>query len=393
MKKFFKIFSTSLIVSIFSFSLTASAFVIESGNIVDIREVVEEDLYISSVKGEINSDVLGDLYIAAGFVEIEANIAEDLVVLGGQVEVDADVRGDVRIFGGDVKISGTIEEDLVISGGNVTISEDSQILGSVLLSGAYFVTIEGDVAGDLVGAVSIFDLSGNIAGDVSISVQEELDLLPGSQIGGNLTYYSIRELEIPEDIVAGEISHEQLLNKTVGVKNLESSKKEFFIIRGIWGLTTSSLLALLLVIFTPNLLLNVGRIAQKETLNSFGIGLMTLIVGFVAVVILAMTVLGISISLLLLNLLLIAVYFTKIFLAAWLSLYILKEPAKKSKKKAAFRLKYFASIFLMLLLYYGLLLIPYFGALIRFIGFTIVLGAIVKYKKEICEHLLKKKLI
>ena len=120
--------------------------------------------------------------MAGGQVAVRATVGDDLYAAGGQVEVDALVAGNARI-----------------AGGRVRIDPESRIDGGVAVAGGT-VTAEGTFGRYLTIAGGTVTLGGRINGDVQVYA-DALTVLPGTRIGGRLSYRTSDEVTLPADVV------------------------------------------------------------------------------------------------------------------------------------------------------------------------------------------------
>ncbi|MBD3361099.1 hypothetical protein GF366_04860 [Candidatus Peregrinibacteria bacterium] len=369
MKKILSIF-LSVIVLTFLTTTTAGALTIEAAENIVITESILDDAYIFGGNANIEADIFGDLYIAGGIVVINGNIEEDLVVAGGRVTVMGEVRGDLRVAGGEVSIYGNVGDDIVAAGGMVTIGNGS-VVGGTLLAGSGILTINGTITEDVRGGMGMLLLNGIVGRDVIVTIEDTINISEKAEIKGDLNYSAIIEASIPEDVVKGEI----LFNKFEKKEILKDVTLVFFIFKLI-SLLAAVLLALIFVLFMPMTVIRSGTLARQNILRSFGIGLLTIISTFIGSILLMVTVIGIPLALIVLALLLIAFYVSKIFVSAWLASYILDFKKKVSKSKL------FGGLLLALLIYYLVGIIPFIGWLLNIILFLIGIGIIVLIKKE-----------
>jgi hypothetical protein len=152
-----------------------------AGAAVELREPITGDALLAGGTVESNASIGGDATMAGGQVAVRATVGDDLYVAGGRVEVDALVAGNARIAGGRVRVAPEtrIEGGAAIAGGTVTIG------GSF---GRYLTVAGGDVT-----------LGGEVAGDVRVYA-DSLTVLPGTRIGGRLSYRSSAAVTLPPDV-------------------------------------------------------------------------------------------------------------------------------------------------------------------------------------------------
>ena len=193
------------LVSVFILSLPAYAINIDTTDNLVIDDDLLDDSYFASANAVIKGNVLGDLYIFGSTITINGNIYEDLVVIGGKVQINGNVSGDLRVIGGQVSIFGNVGDDLVIAGGQVDISKDSVIDGSIL-SGAGILSVDGQVKGELRGAFGMLFISGKIFDNVSVTIEDSINIDDDAEIYGDLNYTGLIEANIPDNTVKGDVN-------------------------------------------------------------------------------------------------------------------------------------------------------------------------------------------
>jgi cytoskeletal protein CcmA (bactofilin family) len=131
-------------------------------------------------------DVGGSSVLAGGRVESTANVHGNAVLLGGAVRVTGATSEDVYAAGGDVSIDGRVGRNLRVAGGQVVVSPTAEVLGDVGIAGGH-VVIEGRVAGDINLAGGRVRLNGPVGGDVDVHAGQ-LEIGPAARIEGRVQY-------------------------------------------------------------------------------------------------------------------------------------------------------------------------------------------------------------
>ncbi|MEK7519857.1 MAG: hypothetical protein AAB581_01240 [Patescibacteria group bacterium] len=141
------------IVAVITVPAFASAAVVKSGEKVDIgkNERIAENIYVAGGTLTISGTIDGDLLAVGGTLTISGPVRDDVAVAGGTVHIASDIGGDARVAGGNVTIDGTIGGDLAVAGGNIVILPDTVIAGDLMAAGGN-ITNQGTVK----GKISIF---------------------------------------------------------------------------------------------------------------------------------------------------------------------------------------------------------------------------------------------
>jgi hypothetical protein len=109
----------------------------------------------------------GDLAVFGGDVLIEegAVVRGSMAVIGGDAEVEAQasIEGDVAVIGGDLEIAGTVNGNLAIIGGEVSLGEEALVDGDIATMGGELIqspgaVITGNVADNPAPSITIPDV-------------------------------------------------------------------------------------------------------------------------------------------------------------------------------------------------------------------------------------------
>ena len=183
--------------------LTAALLVLACPVLADDAESIAtgigDDYFSAGAMVELREPIAGDALLAGGTVESNASIGGDATMAGGQVAVRATVGDDLYAAGGQVEVDALVAGNARIAGGRVRIEPESRINGGVAIAGAT-VTAAGTFGRYLTIAGGTVTLSGRINGDVHVYA-DTLTVLPGTRIGGRLSYRTSDEVALPADIV------------------------------------------------------------------------------------------------------------------------------------------------------------------------------------------------
>lgn len=153
----------------------------------------------------VDATVDGDLFAAGGDVALRGARAEDLFAAGGFLSLYDVTAADAILAGGQVDASGRFDGDLIAAGGSVEVGPAAEVAGDALLAGGR-VEIVGNVQGELRAAAAHIRISGKVGGPASLAA-ERIVLGPGARIAGDVIYRAGEEIEIVEGAqVQGEIT-------------------------------------------------------------------------------------------------------------------------------------------------------------------------------------------
>jgi len=174
----------------------------------------------------------------------------NILALGCNVDVQrgATVYGSIADFGGNVQIAGAVNGSIATFGGNVTLAETAVVQGNVAALGGRYISA------------------------------------PGATVRGNAT----------SGVAPIAPTQPAPFNPVARMFNFR-----FDLLGGIITALAFAALGALIVIFAPNATRRVSEAAQKQPLNVAGVGCLTLIVFPILMILLAITIIGIPIALLL----------------------------------------------------------------------------------------------
>ena len=229
------------------------------------------------------SPVSGDEFLLAGSVNSRAEVGDDFRAIGGSINVEESIGGDLVAFGFSVRNSGITKGSVFIVAANVTMANGS----------AGPVTIYGNS----------ISLGGNFAGDVNIVASGKITLTASTTISGKLSYQSPESATIPESVtVSGGIGY----TNASYLPNVGTSRILAFISIGFFLLVRilgALILAGLLAGLFPKLAEAVVERALTKRPSSI---LLTMLLGFAVFIVtpilflmLALTFVGIGLSILL----------------------------------------------------------------------------------------------
>ncbi|ELY65531.1 hypothetical protein [Natrinema versiforme] len=246
----------------------------------------------------------------------EGETVDSLEAFGGSVIVRGTVTGDVSAVGGDVRIetTGEVGGDLEAAGGSVTIA--GSVDGDVEIgAGSLTITESGTVGDSLMAGVGSATIDGTIEGDAEIGA-ETIRLGESASIAGDLRYDG--DLEGNTDAVAGEIEEDASLGVDVA-PTIQPFASWLF---AAYVLAVNLLIGAVLLALFPRFSDGVADRVASGPLRSGLVGLGVLIGVPVLLVALAITVVGIPLSLIggfAFGLLLwIGVIYGRFAIAAWL---------------------------------------------------------------------------
>ncbi len=298
MKKIFFVFGTVLVLGMSTtMTMAAPTLLAPKDGTVAIDQPLNDDLYAAGNSIVISKPIQGDLIACGGTIDVDANVSGDILVMGGTVIIRGNVGDDLRIGGGQVNIYGTIGDDLLIGGGTVVLGSAAVVKGDIV-TGAGNLTLNGKVLGNARLAADIISVSGIIGGNADIHTGSNFTIKEKAKIGGLLRYWA--EKENPDfSKNAGKVEFHKIVFKQMGKMGMFGVFVGMTVFLVFWKLLGMFILGLLLVLLLPKYMPRVADEIRKKYWNMLGYGLLTIILAPFAMVILAMTVVGIPLAILL----------------------------------------------------------------------------------------------
>ncbi len=329
-------------------------------------EIVSGNLYAAGNTITVDGNINGDLIAAAQTININGRIEGDIIVAAQNININGEVGGNVRVAGTAITLNNSVARNVTIFGANVVLGNNSNVGWDVFAMGSV-LEARGNINGGLSGNAGKALISGKIGKDINLTLgknnaNESLIIAPETIIGGNLIYTAKNPAQISDKInIGGKI--EQKIPQTKDVNWL-----------AVWSLAkTYSIFSTLVV---GLVLIFLGKKAIPKTINkikekSFHALVPGLIIMFILpplALLLAFTLIGIPLALIVLIWWFIALYVSKIFTAVFVGQLIFKKLIKKDDEQLIWSL--IIGVFVCWLLF----AIPFVGWIISLIAIWLGLG-------------------
>ena len=152
----------------------------------------QDDLFLLGASDTMKSDGTN------GVVTLAGECRNDVWALGNIVELSGQVRDHARFLARTVTVSGSIARGALLMGSAVHLTKTSRLDGDAWLIGENLVA-EGIVQGRLTMMGQNVTLAGTFATNVHVMAQD-IVVLPGTKVAGNLVYRSATELILDKDV-------------------------------------------------------------------------------------------------------------------------------------------------------------------------------------------------
>lgn len=224
----------------------------------------------------------------------DETINDDLEAFGGTIVVHGIVNGDLEAFAGNVLVAGTVTGDVEAAAGNVQIT--GTVGGNVEAAGGNVEVAQGaEIGGDVEAAAGSVIMNGVVDGTVEAAA-ETITLGPAARIGGDLVYEGTLN-RAEGATVSGQVRQDGDLS--VGAPFAGGAAPAFPpLVFDIFGFLANLFLGVVLLLAFPRFSERVLGTGLAAPLKAGGIGLLTLVAVPVALVLVALTIIGIPLSLL-----------------------------------------------------------------------------------------------
>jgi cytoskeletal protein CcmA (bactofilin family) len=307
-------------------SVSAIEFVQRDQFISSEAETLRDEMWISAQTITISGDALDDLFAAGGVLDLRGNFKSDVWAGGDQVIAAGRFNDHVRLVSRTVQVSGALGGSLTAMGTTVKIDPSATIAKNVLCLGENIIS-EGSVAGNVRIVAQKATLGGKIAGNVSIAAQE-IVILPGTMIGGDLSYTAPKELVLsPSVTLGGKL-----------VRTFETPAPRQFLKPNLAGHFGFAFAALLTGLVFSSIFSRYTAHTVQLLRASRGACLLT---GFAALFLIPMsaflllfTLVGVPLSILMSLFYLILLYLSKVAVGLWLGALILRRTEISKQNRA-----------------------------------------------------------
>jgi cytoskeletal protein CcmA (bactofilin family) len=275
---------------------------------LDLR--IEEDERVVVAAGETVADTL---VVTAEQVQVDGVVEGDLVVAADRLTLRGVVHGDLYLFVRELDLAGSVEGSLhgaveqlhvtgSLAGGVLAATErfdlaDSGQVGRDVRLFAEGASLEGSVGRDVHFAGDWLEVRGAVARDVEVLAGERASILGGARIGRNVTARLPEgdAVFVAEDAqVTGEVAtthHEH------GRDGLRRYTHAGFYLFAVLHFAASFVFGLVLFLLLPSLFRERLE-GSGDLFRSLGLGFLALVATPVAVLAVALTVVGLPIAVL-----------------------------------------------------------------------------------------------
>jgi hypothetical protein len=199
--------------------------------IIDADEVIDDDLFVSGERVEVNGTVKGDLFATGGQVVVNGQVEGSLIIAAQAAEFNGQVDGSVygSAYSLVVGPEASAGRNLYVGAYSLE-TEAGSTVGRSLYVGAYQAVLGGEVARDVRAGLGALELNGQVNGDLYVEVGSAdtappestryffpgapivpavlpgLHFGPEASVAGNVWYQSRAEQALPAEAVGGQVT-------------------------------------------------------------------------------------------------------------------------------------------------------------------------------------------
>lgn len=243
-------------------------------------------LALQSFSGDqvsVDSPVADDVFAAGGTISVNAPV-DSLVALGGTITINAPVKGDVIVAGGRVTANNNIGGKLVAAGGTVDVNGDVGT-NAVLIGGTVKINERSVIGRDAEISAGTVVNSGHVNGNLTVKSERFTGTGP---VGGESTYVR------------------------TGPGSLSEIFSLFWVLFSIGWL----ILGLVLMYIAPGRYKVVEEEVRKSPIVRLVVGFTGLVVACIVLVLLALTIIGLPVAIVMGLLVIIGIIVSVIFVSS-----------------------------------------------------------------------------
>ena len=352
-----------LLIVLLALSLPGFALERRHSDIVTVRanETVDDTLLASGNIVRVEGVVNGDVLAFGGTVEVRGTVKGDLVSFAKRIVVSGTVEGNIFNLSNSLDLDGQLGHSIYGLMQSLRVNDRGRV-GEGMVVGAGDVSLEGEVNRSVTMYAGNADVSGSVGRELTMA-GDNLTLTNTARIGGNLSA-RVRDLRNVHIADGATITGTRVIQ--VRERENRFTRPRFYFFQAVW-LAAAMLVGWLGLVLFPGFF-QASTHAVGSGWRSLGLGIAVLAGVPVAIILTAITLVGLPASLMLLMVYLVAIYLAKIWVGAFLGQMLLK-PTGVTKSD------WLLGLLVGLLILTVVRFIPYLGGLVHFGVVCLGLGA------------------
>jgi cytoskeletal protein CcmA (bactofilin family) len=335
---------------------------------VEAGTTVNDSLIAIGSSVVVDGVVDGDLVAFAREVVVRGTVMGDVLTAAESVSIEGSVAGNVLGFGRSVEaLEGRIDRNLYGFGQRVLIGRGARIGGDATMF-AETSRMSGTVGRDVLGFARELELGGEVARNVGF-FGEEARVLPGADVGGDLT------LHVPREANARVADGATVAGKVVTDVRFTRERPNRFLRPGFYGFEIARLAAAFIIgwivfALAPSLA-GVQLGAPIEMLKTGGLGLLAIVATPIAALLVAFTLIGLPLAVIAIFVWLTALYLAKIVVAGYVGDRLLERADQPPRRPLA--------LLVGLVVVLVAVALPWIGGLVHIVLTALGMGVLIRF--------------
>jgi cytoskeletal protein CcmA (bactofilin family) len=288
--------------------------------VVAAGQTVDDSLFAVGETVSIDGVVTGNVIALAHRVIVRGTVKGDLVTGAQRVDVAGTVEGNVFSASQSLVVRGPVGRSLHAFAEHLALEREGRVEGDVFGFTAG-MDLEGRVGRDLFAFGGFTNLKGEVGRNAS-AWTDRLRVLGPAKIGGDLTAHARKKEDVTMDAQA-TVGGKTETRINASHRTSRYARASFYVWRVIW-LTAAFLTGLLLHRLFPTLF--AARLDALSISTTLGVGFVALVAAPVAILLLALTMVGLPLAFLALALWGAGVYLSWIFVGVIVGRTLLARP-------------------------------------------------------------------
>jgi hypothetical protein len=325
---------------------------------VSVGGTVKDDFIAACVGGQVG---LGNARLAGTF-------ENDVWAFANAVDFTGTAAGHARFLAGEITMGGKVGISALALANTVTLTSNSVIKGDAVLVGQS-VVVAGSIRGNLKILANTATLDGSVGGDVRIAA-DDIVVMPGTKIGGDLVYTSSKDLfldpakvQLSGQLIRKEVQTIQVKTPAPTVSDVLVTQAYFYLCALVAGIPFIAIFPR----FTGRAVRHVRQSAWKCAL----VGVVALCLIPMTSAFVFLTIVGIPLAFLLLLAYAIMLYLSKIIVALTIGGIVLRRNGPQPFSRV------FTVLSLGLIAIYIVTALPLVGSIAAFVVLLMGLGGMV----------------
>lgn len=302
---------------------SAQTFKSDDNTQVAASETIDSAAYLFGDTVDVAGTINGDLYCAGQTVNISGTVKGDIFCAGQTINFSGTADGSLRLAGQTITISGQSTQSATLFAQTTNLADSAKISQDVNGGSSIFtVANKASIGRDLTYAASSIVINGTIARDVKVSA-ENLTLGSGAKVGGDIAYTSVNTIDKATTASVGGVVTQSIPKEESGSSyTMNVAGSMLFLL--YFFIAVMVLLVALVLLFPSLYKSSYARIGTSPWMSML-FGLIALMIVPIMLLLVALTVVGIPLAIVLGLVWLVILLLSGSFSAYYLGALVLKN--------------------------------------------------------------------